>query len=235
MLYASKLKDSETVYACKVTSKISPDTRGAILDAAWELMAGQGRLGAGMADIAAAAGVSRQTLFLAFGNRAGLLVAMARHRDTKSESVERMRALASGHGADAATLHAFVDAWLDYLPLVYPVAIQLEAASLTDADAAAAWHDRIFGQGVRLGLDLILSRMAAAGALPAALHPRAAADACLALLVPSAWRYLVAERGWSADGFAASRHVLIDAILTGGPATPGPPRARPPRAGRRRA
>lgn len=195
-------------------AKISDDTRAHILEAAWALMAEQRRLDAGMAEIAAAAGVSRQTLFLAFGNRAGVLVAMARHQDTRSPHVPHMRQVA-GTGTDRAALHRFVEAWLDYLPIVYPVAIQLETGSLSDADANAAWQDRIFSQGVRMGLDRILGQMAVRGELPAGTDPARLADVCLSLLVPSAWRYLVIERGWTPEAFAASRHALVDAVLAG--------------------
>jgi len=197
-------------------TKISDATRAAILEAAWNLMAEQRRLDAGMSEIAAAAGVSRQTLFLAFGNRAGVLVAMARHQDTLGDQVPRMRQIAAT-GADRPALHAFVDAWLDYLPLVYPVAIQLETSSLSDADANAAWQNRIFSQGVRVGLDRILGQIAAGGGLDADQDPARLADLCLSLLAPSAWRYLVVERGWTAEAFANSRHTLIDALLAGAP------------------
>lgn len=193
-------------------SKISDETRATILEAAWNLMAEQRRLDAGMAEIAAAAGVTRQTLFLAFGNRAGVLVAMARHQDTRGDQVQRMRQIAAT-GADVAALHAFVDAWLDYLPIVYPVAIQLETSSLSDADANAAWQDRIFSQGVRMGLDRILGQIVAGRGMSADQDASRLADLCLTLLVPSAWRYLVTERGWTAEAFAVSRHVLIDALL----------------------
>jgi AcrR family transcriptional regulator len=214
-------------------TKISDDTRACILEAAWSLMAEQRRLDVGMAEIAAAAGVSRQTLFYAFGNRAGLLVAMARHQDTRGNEVQRLRQIA-GTGADLAALHAFVDAWLDYLPVVYPVAIQLETGSLADADANAAWQDRIFSQGVRMGLDRILGQMAEHGGLQPGQDPSRLADLCLTLLVPSAWRYLVVERAWTAEAFARSRHALIDALVAG-PAVAAAPgaatgrRARKPR------
>lgn len=154
-----------------------------------------------MAEIAAAAGVTRQTLFLAFGNRAGVLVAMARHQDTLGDQVQRMRQIAAT-GADAAALHAFVDAWLDYLPVVYPVAIQLETASLSDTDANAAWQDRIFSQGARMGLDRILGQIVAATGRRPAWIPR----------------------GCKAEAFARSRHLLIDALLAGS-LSAGPRRA----------
>lgn len=193
-------------------TRISDETRAGILEAAWNLMAEQRRPDAGMAEIAAAAGVSRQTLFYAFGNRAGVLVAMARHQDSQGDQVLRMQQIAAS-GRDVLALHAFVDAWLDYLPVVYPVAIQLESGSLFDPDANAAWQDRIFSQGVRMGLGRILGQIALRGGLHADQDPSRLADLCLTLLVPSAWRYLVVERGWTALAFGHSRHALIDALL----------------------
>ena len=196
-----------------MSKKISEDTRALILDTAWSLMADKRRLDVGMAEIAAAAGVTRQTVFYAFGNRAGLLVAMVRHRDTHSQHVPILRAMGTGEGADATTLATFVDAWLSYLPEIYPVGIQLESAALSDADAAQAWNDRFVDHGVRLGLVNILVRMVAAGTLASTINPQRAADACLSLLVPSAWRLLVVERGWSPKEFAQSRRQLIAAAI----------------------
>lgn len=209
--------------------KVSDDTRQRLLETAWALMAGEGRLDIGMAELAATAGVTRQTLFHAFGHRAGLLVAMARHRDTTSEPVSRMRTLGRGSGADAATLAAFVTAWCDYLPDIYPVAVQLEAASLTDPAAAAAWQDRMFSQGLRQGLDVILDRMARAGALPAGQDPARVADLLVSLLAPSTWRHLVAERGWTPAEFLQSRLRLLEAALAAAPIRAKVARKKPAR------
>lgn len=210
---------------------ISEDTRRAVLDAAWELMSTQGRLDVGMAEIAQAAGVSRQTLFYAFGNRAGLLVAMVRHKDSLTDHVGRLAALARGEGSDAITLHAFLDVWLGYLPVVYPVAVQLEAGALTDTDAALAFADCFHNRGLRRGLELILGRMAAAGALRPGQDPARLADLCLSLVLPSAWRALVVDGGWSPAAFAASRHALVDAALASAASpniTPSPVRSDRP-------
>lgn len=62
-----------------------------------------------------------------------------------------------------------------------------------------------------------------------ARDPSRLAELCLTLLVPSAWRDLVVERGWTAEAFAHSRHRLIDAILADSlPASqPAPTTGRP--------
>jgi AcrR family transcriptional regulator len=196
-----------------MTKRISEDTRRTVLEAAWLLMGAQGRLDVGMAEIARAAGVSRQTLFYAFGNRAGLLVSMVRHKDSLSDHAARMSALARDGGADGATLHAFLDVWMSYLPEVYPVAIRLETTSLTDADAALAYTDRLRRGGVHRGLELILVRLAASGGLAPGRDPVRLADLCLSLVLPSTWRALVVDSGWTPAEFAASRHALVDAAL----------------------
>ena len=200
---------------------VSDETQEKILRAAWALMASEGRLDVGMAEIAQAAGVSRQAVFYAVGNRAGLLLEMVRYRDTLGPHARQLGELARGPGADRATLHAYVEVWLDYLPEVYPVAIQLECASLTDADAAAAWRDRLFVGGLRLGLDLILGRLAAQDLLRPGLTARTAADLCATWLLPAAWRSLVVELGWDTAAFRASRHQLVATVLAA--ADPAPP------------
>ena len=104
--------------------------------------------------------------------------------------------------------------------------VSADVSTVASADANAAWQDRIFSQGVRMGLDRILGQMVARGGLGAGQDPSRLADACLSLLVPSAWRYLVVERGWTAAAFTSSRHALVDALAgerlarQGAPPTP---------------
>lgn len=201
-----------------MAKSISEDTRHAVLEAAWRRMSDPGGIGAGMADIAAAAGVSRQTLFYAFGSRPGLLVAMVRHRDQQTDHVRRLGDIARGSGADLATLQAFVDVWIDYLPIVFPVAFQLETGAGTDPDIALAWNDRFFNHGLRRGFELILGRMSAARSLPTGADAAWLADLCLSLVVPSAWHLLVVQCRWTPERFRDSRHQLMQSAI----ASPAP-------------
>jgi len=73
--------------------QITEETRVAILDAAWELIVERGKLDVGQAEIAAKAGVSRQTIYLAFGGRAGLLVAMLLNVEVRLKWLFRVIAL----------------------------------------------------------------------------------------------------------------------------------------------
>lgn len=202
----------------KTEKPISDATKRQILEAAWTLFAQRGRADVGLAEIAAEAGVSRQTVFYAFGNRAGVLTAMARHKDTTTEHVARLRAALFVENATPDALVDAAEAWLDYLPVIYPVGILLDAASLTDADAASAWKDRM--------IDALLGGFAALARRVRTLDdPRRVAEEIWAELHPSMWRRLVVECGWTPRAFRESRLRVVRALV-GVPAPRPAPRRR---------
>ena len=155
-----------------------------------------------MAEIAAAAGVSRQAVFYAFGGRSGLLLAMVRHRDSLTDHVDRLRAELADPAPSRDTLCRAAAVWLDYLPVIYPVGIILDAAALTDAEAAAAWKDRMI-DGLLDGLRGLAGRVHASDPLPRG--PGRTAEEIWAEIHPSMWRRLVVECGWSREDFRSSR------------------------------
>lgn len=196
---------------------ISEATRRQILEAAWDLIAGEARADVGLADIATRAGVSRQTVFYAFGNRAGVLTAMVRHKDTLTDHVGRIRAAVFTDDPTPDALLRAADAWLDYLPIIYPVGILLDAASLADADAAFAWQDRMV-VALLGGFRGLAARAHAAGTLVG--DHQALADEVWAQLHPTMWRRLVVECGWSAARFHASRHAIVQTLCAAATPTP---------------
>jgi AcrR family transcriptional regulator len=191
---------------------ISEATRQAILDAALAHVQDRESLDFAQADIAAAAGVTRQTVFYAFGSRTGLLVAMVRHLDDLTDHVSRLRELSRGTRCDRELLRDYVDAYVDYLPLIYPVGVLLEAAALTDPAARAALDDRMKG-ALLSGFVAIMGRLAAAGLLAEGVSPESAAELAWSLVQFSEWRHLVVECGWHADAFRRSRHDLLERVL----------------------
>jgi AcrR family transcriptional regulator len=191
---------------------ISEATRTAILNATWSLFAEKGRLEASQADIARAAGVSRQSVFLAFGNRAGLLTAMARNKDLQSDHVQRLRQISQAETVDEQDFLRYVDIWLDYLPLIYPVGILLDADSVTDEEAASAWDDRMKG-ALLAGLKRILGRLEADGRLAGDWRSDQAAELVWSLVHPTCWRQLVVGCGWSHKDFRRSRLDMIHSLV----------------------
>lgn len=191
---------------------ISDATREAILDAAWELVVRQGRLDVAQAEIAAAAGVSRQSLYLAFGSRAGLWTAMTQHHDAGAPQIARLQMLGTRPRPDWQTLEDFIATWCDYLPVIYPVAVLLDAAAITDKEAAAAWDDRMKGALLR-GFKGLCKALEEAGGLAPGWNYRNAAQLCWSLVHLASYRLLVVECGWSREAFLASRLQLLRATL----------------------
>ena len=113
---------------------MSNDTKTRILETAWTLVNERG-IGVGVGEIAAAAGVSRQLVYVHFTSRAGLLVAMARHQDARSGF--RERALATRELPPGQALDRLVRAWCEYLPEILPVALGLEAALIAGEEGAS--------------------------------------------------------------------------------------------------
>jgi len=187
---------------------LSPGTSQAILDAAWRLICERGRADVSLGEIAKAAGVTRQSIYIGFGGRPGLLIAMARNADGRSKHAARMREISRGSADEPEALYAYVEAWLAHLPEIYPVGVLLSAASVTDAEAAAVFKDRMMG-GLHASYRRILKRLARAGHLADAWSVERAADLCWSLTHIEAWRQLVVERGWSPAAFLANRQALI--------------------------
>lgn len=191
---------------------ISSETQAAILEAAWELIAREGRANVGLSDIAAAARVTRQTIFYAFGNRTGLLLAMVRHRDAQSKRLARMREIALETPVDCEQILRVAEAWMNYIPEVYPVASLLDAAAMTDPEARAAIEDRMVGQLLSGFLRRVMT-LKENGAISADKDPVHLAEQIWETTHIRAWRSLVVERGWSEDEFKSSRLATIRELL----------------------
>ncbi len=184
-----------------------PDTRRRILDATWALVAEQGaRLR--LADVAARASVSRQALYLHFGDRSGLLVALVQYMDETldlGESLAAVNAAPDGPALIEATMRLNTRFWTQVLP----VAQVLEVARHDDDDLAAAWRDRMsFRQATFRG---IVETLVARDQLAPGWSVDDATATVYAVAHFDTWRELVVEFGWSDD-----RYVEVMSRLLGG-------------------
>lgn len=108
-------------------------------------------------------------LYVLFGSRAGLPMAMVDHPDARSGAGERLASLRT-EMPPAQAFEPYLRAWFDYLPEVLPVADALSAAAARgDADAAAAWGSRM--DKLRAGFTLMTRAFRAAGVLKAGWTP----------------------------------------------------------------
>ncbi|HEX6245243.1 MAG TPA: TetR/AcrR family transcriptional regulator, partial [Polyangiales bacterium] len=91
------------------------DTRERVLQAAQALIRQRGHANFSLVELAAETGLSRQTLYLLFGTRAGLLMALVDDIDARSGGPAQLAALRQQGVRD---FEPYVRAWLDYLPVV---------------------------------------------------------------------------------------------------------------------
>jgi len=192
-----------------------PDTRNRILQLAWDRIAAQGNAATSLVDLAREAGVSRQTLYLLFGSRAGLLLAMVEYRDAQSAVVPKLaRARESMMARDA--FEPYLRAWFEYLPQVFPVARALaSAATSSDSDARAAWESRM--KLLRGGFLQITRALHDTGALRSGWTPAAAADWLFGMTHVDTWQHLVIEARWKPkDAVDRIVSTLRETLLVGG-------------------
>lgn len=190
-------------------SRNSTATRERILTAACALLERDDGNPVRMADIASAANLSRQAVYLHFGNRAELLIAAVRHRD-KVADVDSL--LAESRAADGvARLDAFIDAWTGHLPTIYPIARALMAMRETDSEAAAAFDDRM--DAVRDGCRAAVEALSRNGELTADISVSHATDLLFTLMSIPTWQQLCRDFAWSQAEYVDRIRALAHAAL----------------------
>lgn len=191
-------------------SSENPTTRSRILDAAWHLLETGGSK-VRMSDIAKAAGVSRQAVYLHFPSRADLLIATTRHIDEAKDIDSRLAASrAATTGIERLAL--YIEAWGSYIPEIYGVGRALMAMQDSDEEARRAWDNRM--QAMRHGCAAAVAALAADSALRPELSESRATDTLWMLLSVRNWENLTQASGWpQADYLAAMQDLARRALL----------------------
>jgi AcrR family transcriptional regulator len=193
-----------------VTKRTGSAVRGRILREAWAMIEA-GRLdGLTMGAVAKAAGVSRQTVYVQFGSRAGLLVQMVRERDEGNPRAERVAAAIASPDPVAALVALTRELggwWQD----IDPIAQGLFAASLTDEAARAAWEDRM--AHLHEFTDAVVERLTEAKVLAPGWDATAASDWLAAQLNPLGWALLVKDSGWAQSLYEQRLAMIVQDVL----------------------
>jgi AcrR family transcriptional regulator len=187
-------------------SSAESETRTRILAATWRLMEQRRGQGVRMSDIADAAGVSRQAVYLHFGSRADLLVATTHYVDQVCGLEERLcRCYAATGGVEV--LEAFVEVWGNYIPEIYGLARALLVARETDQAAAIAWNDRM--AAMREGCCKTIECLERDGILVSEWSREEAVNLLWTLLSVRNWEHLTVECGWSTGQYVDSMQTLV--------------------------
>jgi AcrR family transcriptional regulator len=184
----------------------NPETRKRILDETWRLMEERRGQDVWVDNIARAAKISRQAVYLHFGSRADLLIATVRYVDEVLGLEERLKKV---YAAESGTkgLEALVEFWGNYIPEIYGLAKALLAVYETDKDAAAAWDDRM--AALRQGCGYAVQCLQREAALALGWEPDEAADMAWALLSIAVWENLTIGRGWSTEQYIRYMQIVL--------------------------
>jgi AcrR family transcriptional regulator len=192
-------------------SRGDPATRRRILDATLALIGRRGGADVKMAEVARAARVSRQALYLHFADRAALFTALVRHADEQRGLPEAIQRIVDAPSGVAALLEMVaLQARLN--PGIWPVTRAFEAVRRRDAAAERSWQDRLEHrwQGCRA----MVARLAQEGTLRAGLEQEAAADLLWTMMSLRMWEDLVLGRSWSAGEYQERVGDLVLRALT---------------------
>lgn len=185
-------------------------TRVRILDAARLLLEERGYHGVGLESLAAAAGVSRQSIYVHFGSKANLLLALVAHVDEQAGLPELGSAVERAPSAVEA-LHRFIDLVATLTPRVYRTAAVLDAARRDAPEADVAWTDRMARRRVRCAH--IVSRLADEGRLAHGWSREDASDLLWAMTSVRVWEDLVVRRAWSTARFRRHLRLTLERAL----------------------
>jgi AcrR family transcriptional regulator len=183
------------------------ETRTRILVATVRMLEEQRGQGVRMGDIAKAAGISRQAVYLHFTSRTDLLVATTKYMDDVLD-VEKRLARSRAAKSGVARLDLYIEAWGNYVPEIYNVAKALLVAQDTDDAAAAAWKDRMLA--MRDGCRAAIDALHVDGHLASEWTRRKATDALWTMLSVPNWENLTGECGWSTQEYVRRMKILAN-------------------------
>ncbi len=187
------------------------NSRTQILDAAMALIIKRGEAGVTMAEIAKAAHLSRQAVYLNFADRGDLLLALVRHVDAK-RGLEREAQKIADAPTGLLALREMVSLQARMNAGVWAIARAMEAVRRTDEAVERSWQDRL---AQRLeGCRAIVMRLAREGLLRKELPANAAADVLWTVTSLRTWEDLVLQRRWTGEQYEERIYRLLLDTLT---------------------
>jgi AcrR family transcriptional regulator len=200
------------------------NTRTRILAAALALIRRRRGADVSLGEIARAARLSRQAIYLHFTDRAGLLTALLRYADEARGLPEKLREINEAPSGVAA-LQGVVALQASDNPALWPLARVFDAVRRSDPAVERSWQDRL--EDRLSGCRAIVVRLQAENSLRHGLDPNAAADLLWTITSLRMWEDLVIQRGWSAEKYRQYVNRLLLASITNvAPSSEGQQRKR---------
>lgn len=176
----------------------SPETRATILDATWKLIINSRTTSFSLSDVAKAAGVSRQTVYLHFGNRAGLLLALTAHVDGELDIDGKLDATIEA-SSPISRARRFISLTTRFSRETHELALVMERERDRDPEVNNAFEVRT-QRRLSLLRDIFF-HLELDGMLQDGWTIDTAADVIWALGSPSTYDLLVTQRQWPPEDF----------------------------------
>ncbi len=200
-------------YKKRVDTMSSVDSRDRILDAALKLIRNRGHATVTMAQIAKAARLSRQAVYLHFADRAELMAALTRHVHESLGLPAVIQRMMTDTPTGIGLIETDVSMQARFNPAVWAVARAVDAVRRTDAAAERAWQERLKSRLDRCRV--IVARLKKEGSLRPGLDPSIATDLLWTMTSLRMWEDLVLEREWSPEQYQRYvTNVLIGALTS---------------------
>jgi AcrR family transcriptional regulator len=180
-------------------------TRHAVLQAALRLFTRHGYVDTGVADVAAAAGVSVDTVYASVGRKPQLLLAVhdmvlgSADEPIPAEQRDYVRAVRAAQGA-RAKIAVYAEAMGRLLPRTVPLADALRVAALSDPECRSVWDG--LNERRAANMRLLAADLRATGELRADLGDDEVAHLVWSLNSPEFY-LLATSRGRTAEQYAA--------------------------------
>ncbi len=190
----------------KIDTRNKIDTRTRILTATWQLMEQHRGQGVHMRDIAEAAGISRQALYLHFASRTELMIATVHYVDEVKGLNERLKQFQAAI-TGIELLEICIEFWGNYIPEIYGLAKALLSARETDEATAAAWNTSI--SCLRDVCREIIETLDREGILAPEWSCNEAIEMLWTLISIHNWEQLTIEYGWSTTQYIDRMKMLL--------------------------
>jgi AcrR family transcriptional regulator len=173
---------------------MGPNARERIVAAMWEHLRQASSTAFTYADVAAWAGVTRQTVHANFAGRADMLVAIADRAQSELATPELFDAVYEAPSALDA-LDRLVDLHVAWSPEIRNLAVAIEFERWNDREIEKHFEQR--PQGRRSLMRHVVTRLRAEGMLRPEWTVETATDLATTLLTPTTTTELIDARGWT--------------------------------------
>ena len=197
-------------YTLRKRAQAAQETRLRIIEAARSLLSEAGYHNVSLDALASRAGVSRQTIYVQFGSKGGVLQALVEHIERESygtDMVEGARTVTD----PAATIRNGIADQTNFFNRNAELLRTFHAQAANDSDFRAVWDNRM--QQRRDAIHMLVVRMARDGRLAEGWSVEEATDWLWSLTNFRLYDEMVLQRGWDPERLTHRIVESIDATL----------------------